>query len=188
VEQCDLLLDMFEVRSERDLTRAEPIVRKCLAWAHRKPWRSVTVAAGAMPASTSELPRQTATPVRRWDLTLWRRLQDPGVHYGDYGISHPQMTAAGWKPSPNLRYAHGDAWWIYRWPNGDTRGAMHELCSALVASDHWPSEGAAFSWGDAEIAQRAAGVGGPGNATSWRAWGTSHHLAHVVEQLTPRPP
>lgn len=33
IEHCHLVLDVFEVRSERDLTRVEPVVRKCVSWA-----------------------------------------------------------------------------------------------------------------------------------------------------------
>ena len=46
VEQVHLLLDMFEVRSSRDAIRAEPVTRKCVSWAQRYPWKSITVAAG----------------------------------------------------------------------------------------------------------------------------------------------
>jgi hypothetical protein len=60
---------------------------------------------------------------------------------------------------------------------------MYELCQALVASDHWPAAGRDFSRGDHQIAARAGGLGGPGNATNWRAWTTSHHLTYVVDQL-----
>ncbi|MEV0569016.1 beta family protein [Dactylosporangium sp. NPDC050588] len=176
-EQCDLLLDMASVLSDRDLTRTEPLVRKYLAWAHRRPWRSITVAAGAMPAI---LPRHTPTEIPRWDLALWHRIEDPDVQYGDYGIAHPQTTNPRWRPSPNLRYTGDTTWQIYRSPDLD----MYHLCRAVISSDTWPGTG--FSWGDAEIAARAAGRPGPGNATNWRAWGTSHHLAHVVHQLTRR--
>ncbi|MEV6488819.1 beta family protein [Actinoplanes sp. NPDC051633] len=184
VENYSLLIDVFEVRSERDVTRVEPVVRKCVSWARQYPWHSITLASGAMPASISDLPTNTATPVRRWDLLLWQRVRELGLQYGDYGIAHPRMTRGGWRPMPNLRYAHDEAWWIYRWTmeNNDNT-AIYRLCEALVAADHWPSQGQAYSWGDAEIAQRAAGLGGPGNATSWRAWATSHHVAHVVDQL-----
>jgi hypothetical protein len=184
IEQCHLLLDVFEVRSERDLTRVEPIVRKCVSWAQRYPWRSVTVAAGAMPQSVSHLPVNTATPVRRWDLHLWQRVADLGVQYADYGIAHPGMAGASWRPKPSLRYTDDEVWWIYRWPQ-DTidRPAMYDLCKVLVASDHWPAEGRDYSWGDHQIAVHATGVGGPGNATNWRAWTTSHHLARTVDQL-----
>jgi hypothetical protein len=36
-DQCDLVVDLFEIRNERDVTRAEPVVRKCVAWATRRP-------------------------------------------------------------------------------------------------------------------------------------------------------
>ncbi len=109
IEQCDLVLDVFEVRSERDLSRVEPVVRKCVSWAQRYPWRSVTVAAGAMPASISHLPVNTPTPLRRWDLQLWQRARDLDVRYADYGIAHPGMAAASWRPMPSLRYTD-DEW------------------------------------------------------------------------------
>ncbi|MFY1692983.1 beta family protein [Plantactinospora sp. WMMB782] len=181
IEHCHLVLDVFEVRSERDLTRVEPVVRKCVSWAQRYPWRSITVAAGAMPQSISLLPVHTPTPLRRWDLQLWQRVQDLGVQYADYGITHPGTAGAAWRPMPSLRYTDDELWWIYRWPQ-DTidRHAMYDLCKALVASDHWPPQGRDFSWGDRQIAARADGVGGPGNAANWRAWTTSHHLAQVI--------
>lgn len=184
IEQCHLLLDAFEVRSERDLTRVEPVVRKCVSWAQRYPWRSVTVAAGAMPQSISRLPVNTATPVRRWDLHLWQRVADLGVRYADYGIAHPAMAGARWRPTPNLRYTADEVWWIYRWPQEKVdRPAMYDLCETLVASDHWPAEGGEFCWGDHQIAVRARGDEGPGSPSNWRAWTTSHHLAQVVDQL-----
>jgi hypothetical protein len=184
IGQCHLVLDVFEVRSERDLTRVEPVVRKCVSWAQRYPWSSVTVAAGAMPQSVSHLPVNAPSPVRRWDLYLWQRVADLGVPYADYGIAHPGMAGPSWRPMPSLRYTDDEVWWIYRWSQ-DTidRPAMYDLCRALVASDHWPPEGGLFSWGDHQIAARATGAGGPGNATNWRAWTTSHHLAQVVDQL-----
>jgi hypothetical protein len=127
-DQCDLVIDLFEVQNERDVTRAEPVARKCVAW--------------------------------------------------------PEMTTGGRAPMPNIRYADDDAWWIYRWPKGRSQdAAMRELCRALVESPHWPADGRKFSWGDQEIALRASGDCGPGNAKQWRAWGTSHHLAHVADQL-----
>jgi hypothetical protein len=101
------VLDLFEMRSERDLTRVEPVVRKCVSSAQRYPWRSVTVAAGAMPQSISHVPANTPTPVRRWDLQLWRRVPDLGVQYADCGIAHSGMAAASWRPMPSLRYTAG---------------------------------------------------------------------------------
>lgn len=184
IEQCALVLDAGAVQSERDLTKAEPIIRKTLAWARRHPWQSISVAAGAMLESISRLPIHTPTPLRRWDHLLWTRLRERDVGYGDYAVAHPRMARKGWPPMPNIRYTQGDAWWIYRWsPNVSGSHAMYDLCEHLVRANHWPPEGAAYSWGDAEIDQRAKRAAGPGNPADWRAWATSHHLAYVVDQL-----
>lgn len=183
-EQCDLLLDMFEVRSERDVTRAEPVVRKCVSWAQRHSWRSVTVAAGGMPTSISALPTNTPVPIRRWDAALFDRVRELGIHFGDYGIAHPQMTTGGRPPMPNLRYTGDGFWWIYRWPRESSGNAsFFDLCANLVGSDHWPDEGREHCWGDAQLALRAVGAKGPGTAMNWRAWATSHHLAFVLREL-----
>jgi hypothetical protein len=101
-EQCDLVLDMFAIGSQRDVGRAEPVVRGLVGWARRCPWRSVVVASGAMPdsESLSRVPTNRATPVPRWDLALWRRVADLGVVFGDYSIGHPVMRVRGWAPLP----------------------------------------------------------------------------------------
>lgn len=185
IEQYHLIVDVSEVRSERDLTRAEPVVRKCVAWAQRYPWRSVTVAAGAMPPSLSHIPFLAPTALQRWDLQLWQRIANLSVQYADYGIAHPRPAGQGRRPKPNLRYTDDKNWWIYRWPEDKTnRPAMYDLCETLLGSEHWPAQGPDLSWGDQQIAARASGHGGPGNATNWRAWTTSHHIAHVADQLT----
>lgn len=184
-DQCHLLLDLIEMRSERDLTRAEPAVRKWMSWAQRYPWRSITVAAGAMPASISHIPFMTPTALPRWDFQLWQRVAGLGVQYADYGTAHPAMTGAKWRPKPNLRYTDDENWWIYRWSEEKTGShPMYDLCQALVASDYWPASSADLSWGDQQIAARAHDLGGPGNPGNWRAWSTSHHLAHVAAQLS----
>lgn len=97
VEQCYLLLDVFDIRSDRDLSRVDPVVRKCVSWAQRYPWRSITLAAGAMPESTSHPPTHAPEPLLRRDRQpeFWTRVRDLGVKYGDYAIAHPQMTGPG---------------------------------------------------------------------------------------------
>ena len=186
IEQSALILDFFEVRSKRDLGRVEPLVRKCVAWARRYPWESIAVTSGAMPESIADLPTNTATPIPRHDLALWRRLQEPDIGFGDYGIAHPKMTVGGWRPTPNLRYTDDDVWWIYRRArDGNGNKSMYDICASLVTADHWPAEGPGYSWGDSEIARRAIGHGGPEIPTGWRAWSTAHHLTHVLRMLGP---
>ncbi|MEV4640402.1 beta family protein [Actinoplanes sp. NPDC049548] len=184
IEQSTLVLDFFEVRSARDLLRVEPLVRKCVAWARRFPWESITVSSGAMPKTFTDLPTNTATPLIRSDLALWKRLEEPDIGFGDYGIAHPAMVVGGRAPLPSLRYTDDEVWWIYRWArDNDGNKAMYDLCSSLTEADHWPAEGAGYSWGDGEIARCAEGFGGPGNPMLWRAWGTAHHLTHVIRAL-----
>ncbi|PTA44978.1 beta family protein [Micromonospora sp. RP3T] len=179
-----LLLDAAHLRSEHDLTRAEPLVRKHLSWTHRHPWKAVVVAAGAMPRSIAHLPPDTPTPLRRFDLDLWQRLHDHHVRFADYGIAHPRPATGGWGPPPNLRYTDHDVWWTYRATRDDNgNDAIHDLCRTLVTADHWPTLGRHFSWGDEQIALRAARHATPGTARHWLAWGTSHHLAHVANHL-----
>ncbi|GAA5192450.1 hypothetical protein GCM10023322_52060 [Rugosimonospora acidiphila] len=184
-DQCDLLIDLAEVRSERDVGRAVPLARRMVQWAMPAGWRSIVVAAGAMPESLSGFPTNEATQSRRWDAELWQQVADLGVDYGDYSIGHPAMSANGRRPLPSLRYAANGAWWIYRWRRHETGGndAFHDLCKALVTSEHWPGQGSEYSWGDGELAKCARRERGPGGATEWRAWGTSHHLAHVIDHL-----
>lgn len=103
IEQSALDRDLFEVRSPRALSRVEPLVSKCVAWARRYPWESITVASGAMPESIADLPANTATPMPRHDRALWSRLHEPDLGFGDYGIAHPGMSVGGWRSTPNLR-------------------------------------------------------------------------------------
>ncbi|MEK8107872.1 hypothetical protein NKG94_27910 [Micromonospora sp. M12] len=99
-----------------DVRAAEPRVRHLLDWARRHAWRSVTVAAGGMPATLSRLPTDEPIQLDRWDWQLWRRLADAGVHYGDYGV-RPAVPGTGdpgdrW---PTVRYTDHGSWWVYRW-------------------------------------------------------------------------
>ncbi|SCL20602.1 Beta protein [Micromonospora rhizosphaerae] len=185
-EQCDLLVDAGDVCCPADVRLVEPRVRRLLEWARRHAWRSVTVAAGGMPPTLTRLPTDEPVRLERFDWQLWQRLADLGVGYGDYGVSHAAPSADG--PGdrlPTLRYTADGAWWIYRWSRRGGRGdeRFADLCRTLVSAPHWPTAGAAFSWGDHEIVRRARRVAGPGSSTNWVAWGTSHHLAHVLGAL-----
>ncbi|MFI6273534.1 beta family protein [Micromonospora zamorensis] len=186
LDRCHVVVDMGEVASDRDVSRTELVVRNVLDSLGDQGWASIVVASGAMPSAISTLPRNEATPLPRWDWKLWKRLADLSPDFGDYAIAHPAMPGAGARgPLPSLRYTASDNWWIYRWARNETGGndSFYDLCQALVSSDHWPTESSEFSWGDSELARCARRQPGPGGATQWRAWGTSHHLAHVMGEL-----
>ncbi|MCZ7473512.1 beta family protein [Micromonospora sp. WMMC273] len=185
-EQCDLLLDAGDVCCQADVRLAEPRVRRAAHWARRHAWRSVTVAAGGMPPSLSRLPVDEPVRLDRYDWSLWRRLADLGLGYGDYGVCCAVRDAD--EPgdrTPTLRWAVDDAWWVYRWSRRGGRGddRFADLCRTLTTAPHWSPAGAGFSWGDHEIVRRARRGAGAGSPANWIAWSTSHHLAHVLAAL-----
>ncbi|MEU4397114.1 beta family protein [Micromonospora orduensis] len=182
-EECDLLVDAADVCCRADVRLAEPRVRRLLGWARRHAWRSVTVAAGAMPPTLARLPTDEPVRLDRWDWQLWQRLGDAGVGYGDYGVG-PAVPGTGDPDDrlPTVRYTADGDWWVYRWSRRGGRGdeRFADLCRTLVSAPHWPDTGAAFSWGDHELLRRARRGAGAGSAANWAAWSTSHHLAHVL--------
>ena len=189
VSAVDLVIDLAETACAAHADRVEERARRVIRWARGLPWRSVSVASGAMPPNLDDLAANRPVTVGRLDARVWGRLREPGVGYADYGVTSPVRRSGvqHHRQLPTLRYTADRDWWIYRWTRRGGRGddRCHALCRALVDSAHWPARGARFSWGDAEIARRARSAPGPGSAASWIAWSTSHHLAHVLETLTP---
>jgi hypothetical protein len=163
-----------------------------LRWARSAPWRSVAVAAGAMPPNLDDLPTDEPVPVGRLDAQVWTRLSEPGIGYADYGVTSPvRRLGINHRQLPTLRYTAERDWWIYRWARRGGRGddRCHDLCRTLLDSPQWPATGARFSWGDAQIARQARSARGAGSSANWIAWSTSHHIAHVLHALpAPAPP
>lgn len=187
-EQVDLLIDFREVLSQRDVDRVAPAARKLLKWSENRPWRSVTLAAGGFPESIAGLDRDAVTAVPRYDAMLWKSVTQSvnslPVWFGDYGIANPAPVKRVPHPSmPNLRYTAGLNWMVYRQASPREAGneRFYELCTALVGSSHWM--GPQYSWGDERLDRCASRSITPGNASKWRAYGTSHHLAVVTDRL-----
>jgi hypothetical protein len=62
------------------------------------------------------------------------------------------------------------------------REQYRDLCRQLVVQPEYA--GGHFTWGDRLIADCASGIDEPGWQNHWRGAGTSHHLSHVVKQLS----
>ena len=188
--EVDLLIDLREIRTPRDVSRAATVAARVLHWADQNgPWRSMTVASGAFPEQISDLPIGV-TRISRRDAEFFNAVvaNAPSIlpDFGDYAIWHPDIVDAFPRgPLPNLRYTSGMDWQVYReeriLPGNQS---FYTLCQRVVSSPHWPGPG--YSAGDNEIDQRAQGNGGPGRATDWLRWGASHHFAHVVDRLSSR--
>jgi hypothetical protein len=184
----DLLIDFQHVDSEQTVGRVVPVAAELVRWATwAGDWRSVIVASGAFPASISNLPTGTHTPLPRHDADLWQRLvTDTKLpiqpDYGDYAVANPTPRTAGWRSNPNLRYTHAGEWWVWRERNNRPGNkSFFTVCRRVVRSAAWTQE--QFSWGDHEIHRCSHDTGGAGTATQWRAYGTSHHLATVTDRL-----
>jgi Beta protein len=186
-DAVDLLIDLAETACVAHAERFEEQLRRILRWATGRPWRSISVASGAMPPNLDELPTDRPVTIDRHDARVWARIGVPGIGYADYGVMSPvrRRGVQRHRQLPTLRYTTEHNWWIYRWSRRGGRGddRCHDLCRTLVTSPHWPAAGARYSWGDAEIARRARSAPGAGSTTGWISWSTSHHLAHVLRAL-----
>jgi hypothetical protein len=154
----------------------------------------VTVASSAFPLSLASLERNEWNPSARIDWRGWRQLvigtKQPKrlPAYSDYAIAHPALPPEGIATIlAQLRYATPDYWIIWKGRNAIAEGFQQffAICADLAARAEY--RGADFSWGDAEIAQKAANVGSSGNAQTWRQIGTSHHLETVLDQISNLP-
>ena len=189
-EAVDLLIDLAETVCVSHADHIEEQARRVVRWARGRPWRSVSVASGAMPPNLDDLPADEPVTVGRLDARIWQRLAEPGVGYADYGVTSPvrRLGVQRHRQLPTLRYTADHHWWIYRWARrgGRSDDRCHDLCRTLVRSPQWPATGARFSWGDAEIARRARTAPGAGSAGTWMAFSTSHHVAHVLREVVVR--
>lgn len=193
-EQIDLLLDIGSVVSSSAGTVTQIHRANINLVPNLNEWRTLTVASSAFPLSLAPLERNQWNPSPRLDWRGWRQLvigTKPPKRlpaFGDYAIAHPALPPEGRATIlAQLRYATPDSWIIWKGRNAITEGfdQFFAICADLVARPEYRGPG--FSWGDAEIAQKAANVGSSGSAETWRRIGTSHHLETVLEQIASLP-
>lgn len=182
----DLVLDWGEVDPGKHRTIAAGALG-VVAEVSDEPWRSVTFAAGSFPQLFHHVGAITIT---RGDWAIWQRLraQKLGrrVRFGDYAIAHPVFAILPFSGAANIRYTLESEWLVFRGHKltGPAYGGHAQFVSLAAELAAHPSYcGASFSWGDSYISQCAAGTVSTGNATTWRAVGTNHHLTFVARQL-----
>lgn len=183
-----LLLDFRYVSTAKDVSRALPVLNAWLAWiaTYSMPFASVHAGAGAFPASISALPVATQNLVERFDAAFFNAATVPAnvdVGFADYTVNHPVIgPVIPRAPLPSMRYL-SDGEWLVRRESKSAIGnqAFFTVCGAIVSDPSW--KGSRYSWGDKEIERSALRIGGAGTATHWRAYGTSHHLASIIDRL-----
>jgi hypothetical protein len=109
--------------------------------------------------------------------------------FGDYAIQHPDPPLEGEESGPgqraNIRYTTNKVTLVPRAVGPvvlEGREQYRDLCRQLVVQPEYA--GGHFTWGDRLIADCASGIDEPGWQNHWRGAGTSHHLRHVVKQLS----
>ena len=196
--QVDLVLDIESVASSSAGTVAQMHRANIDLIPNLDEWRTLTVASSAFPLGLMPLERNTWNPAPRLDWRGWRALTTASRRpkrlpaYSDYAIAHPALPPEGIATIlAQLRYATPDSWIIWKGRNAindplnEGFNQFFSICADLVSRPEY--RGANFSWGDAEIAQKAANVGSCGNAQTWRQIGTSHHLETVLDQIANLP-
>lgn len=185
----DLILDLGVVNGDLSVRAGSRIAAEAirgLDGVHE--WREIIVTAGAFPEDLSSYGPWTIGEPIRYDAALHDHLQQRKrleriPVYGDYAISHPILaTGPAFPPAPQLRYSLADRWLTLKGARNDPRGheQFYEVCE--IISQHREFAGAVLGAADERIANPRDY--GPGNGSTWRQIGTTHHLDFVVQRLT----
>lgn len=188
----DLILDLEDLGA--DDGKAVLIARSVFSMIpNRDEWRRVILVGASFPEDLSDVDAANVTKLPRREWVLWRTLQKRAsalprrdMIFGDYAIAHPipkELDPRVMLMSANIRYTTPENWLILKGRNVRQYGfeQYFDLCKELT--ERLEYNGPDFSWGDRYISDCAAGMQGPGNATTWRKVGTNHHITLVAKQL-----
>ena len=188
----DLILDLEDLGA--DDGKAVLIARSVFSMIPNKDeWRRIILVGASFPEDLSDVDAANVTKLPRREWALWKTLQKRpsalprrDMIFGDYAIAHPvpkELDPRVMLMSANIRYTTYQNWMILKGRNVRQYGfeQYFGLCKELVERPEYC--GPDFSWGDLYISDCAAGMQGPGNATTWRKVGTNHHLTLVANQL-----
>jgi Beta protein len=188
-DQSDLILDFGSISSPQMSSAAFTAV-SLIQQLSKHNWRTFTLAAGAFPLNLEQVKGGTYGRIERCDWLLWEKvfkhLEKIPMLFGDYGINHPDFpVSSGYMTIvPSLRYTllNEPFWLVLKEAKSDLGNkGFFDLCRRLVRMPEYA--GRSHCWADDEIYERSLGRGGPGNATSWREFGTVHHITTVIDQL-----
>ncbi|WP_270352214.1 beta family protein [Microbacterium testaceum] len=193
-----VVLDLGEVKDDSAMLLAARLARFVLPQLAQDSWSELAVAAGAFPVNLADVQAHQVASLARWDLQLWRSLRTfelPNgrtLRFADYGVGHPVLPIGGaFAAPPQLRYTQEDSWLVGKGKRQERRGhqQFYDICAAILARLGPNATPPSASWGDeiihlaAQSASSAMPSVGPGNASTWRAIATSHHLAYTADQL-----
>jgi len=190
--EVDILLDLDTTAGQS----AAVVTRTCITLVSMFPylteWRTLTVLMGGFPAGLSPLTRGwNLLPRSDWQGWLGLVTRPRGLArlptYGDYTIANPDLPPTGLATIlAQIRYTTPTDFLVYKGHNARTYGydQFFDICAELVQRPEY--SGADFSYGDQQIAAKAAREGSCGNAETWRQIGVNHHVEMVLDQLANR--
>ncbi|MEA4871889.1 MAG: beta family protein [Synergistaceae bacterium] len=197
VELIDIIMDFQNIQGRKPKGQSRAIFQSLQSFPYLNKWNSITAAGTSFPETLQGFETGISSLSRTNWLTwveLTKLAKQEGVrvpNFADYGISGVSMPLE-FQPymvmSANIRYTVENDWLVLR--GKSVRGPLgyeqyHKLCESLISLNEY--SGTEFSWGDKRVDLCAKREVGPGNATTWRMAGTSHHIAFVLNQLANLP-
>lgn len=187
-EDCGALIDFGDVSAigvASLVEKTEAVLRRLDSFGFGE-----VATAGCSIPSTIDLAvksKDSCQTITRREMQLWKVLRPnhANLMFGDYGVRGPNTNDG--QPSPNtngkIRYTINNSTFIARGHSlaQDGHGEqMYDLAEAVAQSGHYM--GPAFSWGDEQLrgCRRRQFMG---NAGTWIAIDTNHHLTHVMHEL-----
>jgi hypothetical protein len=191
VANTDLIFDLRSIIAPQQID-VDSVMERVESIPRLRQWRSFTLAATSFPENLAGLPPAESSMLERTEWRLWADLRRRSRElsrrptFGDYAISHPEPSEVDpriMKASASIRYTADQSWLVLKGRSLKKNGfdQFNDVCRDLV--DRTEYCGSNFSWGDKYICDCADGIDGPGNLTTWRKVGTSHHLVFAVRQL-----
>ena len=153
-------------------------------------YKNVIFAASSFPQTLSDIRKDTCGLIDRKEWLAYKKAKQKSaikkLVFSDYNINNPNpfdFDPKTMQTSANIRYTYNDKWVIFKGQSTKQGFAqMYDICDRIVKSEYY--FGDSYSWGDKWIKQCSEKETTTGNATTWRAVGTNHHIKCVLDQLS----
>lgn len=191
VTKCSVLLDFKDV-TQSSISEIESKLRKAINLISPFGFQYISMAGCSVTTFVTEMvtsPDSCNSIVRR-EMVAWQSytsspVSEVKVVFGDYGIYPPNAQEGVIAPHANgkIKYTTAKHYFVARGHSkqqGNKGEQMYDLASNVIKSGSFSTE--KFSWGDKRIVECSNKVF-KGNATSWIAIDTNHHINFVLQEV-----
>lgn len=203
IRPCDvhLLLDFRDISDLNISEKKEDTINFLKQLNEINAWLTLIVSASSFPENLSGVDRYSEQLIPRLEFKMWKQIltmyKNKQIErlptFSDYCICHPTLLdyRLEYNPSASIRYTSQEDWLILKQAglkrkiNGRLKrdfSQFHALSSRLCGDSRY--YGPDYSYGDKYIFDCARRTDRPGNLTTWREVGTSHHITVVVDQIS----